>query len=75
MRRRGRPPGRPRKVTTNPAVGRIDVKLPRGLIEEIEKQVTERIYLSKADFVRSAVREKLRPGAQASVPAPASSEK
>jgi Arc/MetJ-type ribon-helix-helix transcriptional regulator len=59
----------PRKKRGRPAkspVGRIDVKLPRGLIEEIEKLVEQRIYLSKADFVRSAVREKLlAPGAVA----------
>jgi len=56
-------------------VGRIDVKLPRGLIDEIERLVAERIYLSKADFVRSAVREKLRPGVQAGAHGPIDREK
>ena len=56
-------------------MGRIDVKLPRGLIDEIERLVAERIYLSKADFVRSAVREKLRPGVQAGAQAVAGGEK
>jgi len=55
-RRRGRPP----------AVGRVDVKLPRGLVQRIEELVADRIYLSKADFVRSAVREKLTAGARPS---------
>ena len=52
-KKRGRPAKRP--------VGRIDVKLPRGLIEEIDKLVEQKLYLTKADFVRSAVREKLLP--------------
>ena len=75
MRKRGRPPAGPRRAKTNPAVGRIDVKLPRGLVDEIEKLVAEGIYLSKADFVRSAVREKLRPVVQAGSEASAGSEK
>ena len=50
---RGRPPAG-RRTKRGPAVGRIDVKLPRRLIDEIERLVADRIYLSKADFVRSA---------------------
>jgi Arc/MetJ-type ribon-helix-helix transcriptional regulator len=44
-------------------------------VDEIEKLVAEGIYLSKADFVRSAVREKLRPVVQAGSEASAGSEK
>ena len=60
-KKRGRPAKRP--------VGRIDVKLPRGLFEEIEKLVEQKLYLAKADFVRSAVREKLLSPAGAARPA------
>jgi metal-responsive CopG/Arc/MetJ family transcriptional regulator len=55
--RRARAVGRPRKRIAG--VGRIDVKLPRDLVDQIERLVAERIYLSKTDFVRSAVRENL----------------
>lgn len=63
-RKRGRPAKRP--------VGRIDVKLPRRLIEQIEKLVEQKLYLSKADFVRSAVREKLFPSVSPTERAPRS---
>jgi Arc/MetJ-type ribon-helix-helix transcriptional regulator len=53
---RGKPAGGTVKTS---GVGRIDVKLPRGLVDQIEKLVEQRMYLSKADFVRFAVRERL----------------
>jgi len=53
---RGKPAGGTGKTS---GVGRIDVKLPRGLIDQIEKLVEQKLYLTRADFVRSAVREKL----------------
>jgi len=65
MRRRKRTKAGP-GTSKRSGVGRIDVKLPSGLIEEIEKLVARRLYMSKADFVRSAVREKLAAGASAS---------
>lgn len=52
MKKRGRPP----KTRT---AGRVDVKLPHGLLKEIEKLLEQQIYTSRSDFVRSAVREKL----------------
>ncbi|MFO7898941.1 MAG: ribbon-helix-helix domain-containing protein [Planctomycetota bacterium] len=55
-RKRGRPPKNRAKAR---GVGRVDVKLPYGLIQEIEKLVEQRIYMTKADFVRCAVRDKL----------------
>jgi len=58
----------PRKKRRRPAkgpVGRIHARLPRGLIAQIEKLVEQKLYLTKADFVRSAVREKLLPPAGA----------
>jgi Arc/MetJ-type ribon-helix-helix transcriptional regulator len=53
---RGKPAGGTGKTS---GVGRVDVKLPRGLIDQIEKLVEQKMYLTKADFVRSAVRERL----------------
>jgi len=58
MRRKKR--GRPPKNTAGArGVGRVDVKLPHGLIQEIDALVQRRVYMTRADFVRSAVREKL----------------
>ena len=54
----------PADHATDEGLGRIDVKLPRGLIQQIERLVEQKIYLSKADFVRSATREKLLASAQ-----------
>jgi Arc/MetJ-type ribon-helix-helix transcriptional regulator len=65
MRKRKRTKAGP-DTPRRPGVGRIDVKLPSGLVEEIEKLVARRVYMSKADFVRSAVREKLAAGARSS---------
>ena len=63
-KKRGRPAKRP--------VGRIDVKLPRALIDEIEKLVEQKLYLSKADFARSVLRERLLPSPNAAKRAPES---
>jgi len=62
MRKRKRTKAGP-GASKRSGVGRIDVKLPSGLVEDIEKLVAKRVYMSKADFVRSAVREKLASGA------------
>ena len=56
---RGKKRGRPARHTKRAGLGRVDVKLPRGLIEQIEQLVEQKIYLSRADFVRAATREKL----------------
>ena len=65
MRKRKRTKAGP-GTSKRSGVGRIDVKLPSGLVEEIEKLVARRVYMSKSDFVRSAVREKLAAGANPS---------
>jgi len=59
MRRGRRPKADKARKHRRPSVGRVDAKLPDGVIEQIDRLVADRIYLTRADFVRSAVREKL----------------
>jgi hypothetical protein len=52
-------------LATATAESRGSSRKGRGLVDEIEKLVEQKLYMSKGDFVRSAVRKKLLPSGSA----------